>query len=97
MTNYPPGVTGNEYAIGGAQSEWEADATCPHCGWEGPMLHEAHYEFGIRAFCANPDLIEVKRVDLPYDSFTFERHVCPLATEGFTIEMDYPEEPELHE
>lgn len=54
-SNYPPGVTGNEYAIGGAQAEWEADAICPACGWEGPMPHEAHREFGIRAWCANPD------------------------------------------
>ena len=55
MSNYPPGVTGNEYAIGGAEAEWSEEETCPHCDWTGEMDHEKHYEFGIRAFCANPD------------------------------------------
>ncbi len=50
-SNYPPGVTGNEYAIGGAQREWIAEAECPYCGDENPKDHEAHYEFGVRAFC----------------------------------------------
>lgn len=55
MSNYPPGVTGNEYAIGGAEREWEAIAECPHCGWIGYMLHEFHHEFGTRAFCNDPN------------------------------------------
>ena len=54
-SNYPPGVTGNEYAIGGAQREWVAEATCPVCDWTGPMDHEQHYSFGVMAWCANPD------------------------------------------
>ena len=54
-SNYPPGVTGNEYAIGGATREWEAIAECPHCEWIGYMPHEFHIEFGVRAWCSNPD------------------------------------------
>lgn len=54
-SNYPPGVTGNEYAIGGAESEWEEIRECPSCEWIGYMPHEYHREFGIRAFCANPN------------------------------------------
>ena len=30
--NYPPGVTGNEYAIAGPDYEQEADEPCPECG-----------------------------------------------------------------
>lgn len=29
--NYPPGVTGNEYAIAGADSEWEEQHWCEQC------------------------------------------------------------------
>jgi len=54
-SNYPPGVTGNEYAIGGAEREWEAIAECPSCGAIGYFIHEFHHEFGTRAFCNNPD------------------------------------------
>lgn len=34
MSNYPDGVTGNEFAIAGPDKEWEdkaADTECPHC------------------------------------------------------------------
>lgn len=56
-SNYPPGVTGNEYAIGGAQREWEEERECPHCGDVQTLHHEAHYEFttGVVAFCPDPD------------------------------------------
>lgn len=57
LSNYPPGVTGSEYAISGAQREWEAEATCPHCGASGVFWHEYHPEFGTRAFCPNPDCL----------------------------------------
>ena len=53
-SNYPPGVTGNEYAIAGPQAEWEEWRECPFCGGSGMFPHEAHREFGVRAFCTNP-------------------------------------------
>ena len=31
-SNYPPGVTGNEYAIAGPDSETEDEQFCPGCG-----------------------------------------------------------------
>jgi predicted RNA-binding Zn-ribbon protein involved in translation (DUF1610 family) len=38
-SNYPPGVTGNEYAIAGPDSETEAaDFLCPQCGSEAGTL-----------------------------------------------------------
>lgn len=77
-----------EYAIGGAQREWEAEATCPHCGWEGEMHHEAHYEFGIHAWCANPEKVEVYS-----DGVTdFRTGLCPLVNEGFEVEAPDAEE-----
>ena len=30
--NYPPGVTGSEYAIAGPDYEKEVDELCPKCG-----------------------------------------------------------------
>ena len=32
--NFPPGVTGNEYAIAGPDYENESDIPCPKCGGE---------------------------------------------------------------
>jgi len=58
LSNYPPGVTGNEYAISGAEHEWEEEITCPFCDWTGRVHHEAHREFGVVAFCENPDAPE---------------------------------------
>ena len=34
MSNYPPGVTGNEYQIAGPDYERESDEPCPKCGKE---------------------------------------------------------------
>ena len=31
MSNYPPGVTGNEYEIVGPDEEWEEMRYCPTC------------------------------------------------------------------
>ena len=44
LSNYPPGVTGNEYEIAGPDREWEdpAHSDCRvGCGVEG---QEAHWE-----------------------------------------------------
>lgn len=78
LSNYPPGVTGNEYAIGGAEREWEEIRECPRCEWIGYMPHEFHHEFGVRAWCANPEKGW-------YDGV--ERQ-CPLATEGFEVDPE---------
>lgn len=51
MSNYPPGVTGREYAISGPTDEWEADLECATCGRETLHFFETHSEFGTRAFC----------------------------------------------
>mgnify|MGYP003679321021 FL=1 len=32
MSNYPPGVTGNEYEIAGPDYERESDTYCSECG-----------------------------------------------------------------
>lgn len=32
MSNYPPGVTGFEYEIGGPDSEQDEEAWCDYCG-----------------------------------------------------------------
>lgn len=87
MSNYPPGVTGNEYQISGAQHEWAADETCPHCGWEGPMPHEFHPQIGTWAWCANPELIEPTTKGLM---------PCPLGKEGFEIVPTEDEEGLFH-
>jgi hypothetical protein len=77
LSNYPPGVTGNEYAISGAQKEWEEKTECSLCGKEDIMLHEYHYEFGERYFCTNADCtgsdtgVEVE-YDYAEDDFKFD-------------------------
>jgi hypothetical protein len=40
MSNYPPGVTGNEYEIAGPDYEREIDEPCPTCG--SPMMEEGY-------------------------------------------------------
>jgi len=57
LSNLPPGVTGNEYAIGGAEREWDEERECPHCGVTQVLHHEAHREFttGIEAWCYDDD------------------------------------------
>ncbi len=37
MNNYPPGVTGNEFAIAGPDYEREVDGACVKCGDEALM------------------------------------------------------------
>lgn len=87
MSYYPPGVTGNEYAISGAEREWEEIRECPHCGWEGYMPHESHREIGIRAWCSNPELVET--VADGKGGFTVIH--CPLTKEGFEVDAPEPE------
>lgn len=43
MSNYPPGVTGNEYQINGPDYDKETDAPCWYCG-----NTENNLEFGYQ-------------------------------------------------
>lgn len=58
LSNYPPGVSGNELQISGPSREWTEVRTCPACGWEGEMAHQFHPDYGTWAFCGNPDPID---------------------------------------
>ncbi len=53
LSNYPPGVTGNEYEISGPEREWEEEAICPLCEIEAVMLHQSHRQIGVWAYCTN--------------------------------------------
>lgn len=35
LSNYPPGVTGNEFEIAGPDKEWEIERECPVCAETG--------------------------------------------------------------
>ena len=49
-SNYPPGVTGNEYAIAGPDYTQEVDGICPNCGDYG-ILFECGYPGDHWRFC----------------------------------------------
>jgi rubredoxin len=38
VSNYPPGVTGGEYQIAGADREVEEQVECPECGLDAIQL-----------------------------------------------------------
>jgi len=42
MSNYPPGVSGNEYEIAGADYEHETEAFCGTCGKVVPVMVEGY-------------------------------------------------------
>jgi len=54
-SNYPPGVTGREYEIQGADREWEAPSkgVCPHCDWDDQEYDVAweEYQGNTHWFC----------------------------------------------
>lgn len=52
-SNYPPGVTGNEYAIAGPDYEKELDIPCPACGAEAVI--EQGYQGDRWMFCLECD------------------------------------------
>jgi len=53
MTNYPPGVTGNEYAIAGPDYEREADGACPKCSLSDTLVEEG-YQGQRWLYCGDP-------------------------------------------
>lgn len=57
VSNYPPGVTGNEFAIAGPDYERESEDPCPKCG--AAALEQGYG--GVRWLVCENDHIE----DLP--------------------------------
>lgn len=55
-SNYPPGVSGNEYQIAGPDYEKEADGPCPECG--AHALFEQGYHSNRWIFCGECDYTE---------------------------------------
>ena len=45
MSNYPPGVTGNEYEIAGPDREWSEEFECSNEEFEYVMITPYAYEF----------------------------------------------------
>lgn len=52
--NYPPGVTGNEYQIAGADREHEAERECRECGLVQLALIE-EFQSSAWWFCENSE------------------------------------------
>jgi hypothetical protein len=42
MSNYPPGVSGREYAIAGSDREWEEKAICEKCNQDQVAMMESY-------------------------------------------------------
>ena len=80
-SNLPPGVSENDYHIGGAAAEWEAEATCPLCDATALMPHEYHPSFGTWAWCPTGSCpnsktgFEVPEPEPDYDSAHDEREL----------------------
>lgn len=53
-SNYPPGVSGREYQISGAEREWEEKRWCHSCDRETDWWMEA-YQGAIHGECENFD------------------------------------------
>jgi ssDNA-binding Zn-finger/Zn-ribbon topoisomerase 1 len=82
LSNYPPGVTGNEYAIGGPQYEREINEECEECGHVGLTL-EGHYEFGERTICPECNNIEYLEPEGPDPDEAYDRARDDALTEGY--------------
>ena len=53
-SNYPPGVTGNEYEIAGADYQKEVEGECPAC-FRSDVLVEEGYRGRRWQFCSECD------------------------------------------
>ena len=65
MSNYPPGVTGNEFEIAGPDYEQEIEGYCPGCG-KSDCLMEQGYQGQRWRNCSECDYeedIEVNKYD----------------------------------
>lgn len=58
MSNYPPGVTGNEYEIAGPSWTGIMDIECPSCGYEGEADAEG-YGMERWAFCECGETVDL--------------------------------------
>ena len=52
-SNYPPGVTGNEFAISGPDREWEERSLCEYCNHIDNNVHQEHHSEGRWFICSN--------------------------------------------
>lgn len=53
MSNYPPGVTGSEYAIAGSDYQLEVDGFCPECHLPDILIEEG-YRGERWVYCGDP-------------------------------------------
>jgi len=72
MSGYPPGVTGNEYAISGPSEEWEAkpDAECASCHWydaDDLVTYQYHISMGRWWICPNCNDSNDVEIEDPFD------------------------------
>ena len=81
-SNYPPGVTGNEYAIAGPDYEKESDTPCPECGGQ---TMEQGYQHERWLVCENEHTTDLEPVDKEPDpdrAYDEERDRRMLDEEG---------------
>lgn len=69
MSNYPPGVSGNEYEIAGPSWTGTVEAECEECGDAGLMDAEGH-GWERWAYCENGHVIQLP--DEEYDPPEYE-------------------------
>ena len=55
MSNYPPGVSGNEFEISGAEYEWEEERECEKCERVTWHTMQSHRDRGVWGWCDNCD------------------------------------------
>lgn len=60
MSNYPDGVTGNEYEIAGPDKEWEEEFECENDEFQFVMIHPDTFEYISKL---GRDLIRIKDSD----------------------------------
>ncbi len=80
MSNYPPGVSGNEFAIAGPDFEEERDIECPH-GHKPCLVMGYHWDRW--AYCFEPTCIYFEGNYIHNLSFT------PPYTENEQAAIDY--------
>jgi hypothetical protein len=71
-SNYPPGVTGNEYAIAGARGlgATSREVTCPSCGYEGDAEGELEgYDYEVWFAYECPKCDTLTNLDLDPEDF----------------------------
>ena len=68
MNNYPPGVTGSEFAIAGPDYEDSVEGICPSCGQSGSLVEQG-YRKERWIICGSCDYVEdLEPLECEYDS-----------------------------